>query len=72
MNFLHFAIFLFVLCSAVLVVVSLATPPPDAAQLAFLDASPADAPPRKRWRRVDAVLSLALVGIVAAMWIVFR
>jgi SSS family solute:Na+ symporter len=35
-NFLHFAIFLFVVCAAVLVAVSLATPPPDEEQVAGL------------------------------------
>jgi SSS family solute:Na+ symporter len=35
-NFLHFAIFLFVACSAVLVAVSLATPPPSEEQVAGL------------------------------------
>jgi len=32
-NFLHFAILLFVLCSAVVVIVSLSTKPPDAARI---------------------------------------
>ena len=35
-NFLHFAILLFVICSVVLVLVSLATPPPSAEQTAGL------------------------------------
>jgi SSS family solute:Na+ symporter len=35
-NFLHFAIFLFAVCSAVLVAVSLATPPPAEEQVAGL------------------------------------
>ncbi len=36
MNFLHYAIFMFVICSAVLIVVSLATPAPDRRKLAGL------------------------------------
>jgi len=36
MNFLHYAIFMFVVCSAVLIMVSLATPAPDRTKLAGL------------------------------------
>lgn len=36
MNFLHYAIFIFIICSAVLIVVSLATPAPDRQKLAGL------------------------------------
>jgi SSS family solute:Na+ symporter len=36
MNFLHYAIFMFVVCSAVMIAVSLATPAPDRARLAGL------------------------------------
>jgi SSS family solute:Na+ symporter len=36
MNFLHYAIFMFVICSAVMIVVSLMTPAPDRARLAGL------------------------------------
>src|SRR6201987_5364300 len=40
MNFLHYAIFMFVVCSVVLVVVSLATPVPDRQKLAGLTLPP--------------------------------
>jgi len=43
-NFLHFAILLFVLCTLVLVVVSLVTPPPAAARTAGLTLQTASAP----------------------------
>jgi solute:Na+ symporter, SSS family len=36
MNFLHYAIFMFVICTAVLIVVSLMTPAPDRRKLAGL------------------------------------
>ena len=45
-NFLHFAVFLFVVCVVVLVAVSLATPAPDEARLAGLTFATADAPVR--------------------------
>jgi SSS family solute:Na+ symporter len=70
MNFLHFAILLFLLCAAVLVAVSLATRPPDAARVEPLTinakgaAAPA-APAR------DIALSAALVGLVIAAWLYF-
>ena len=70
MNFLHFAILLFLLCATVLVVVSLATRPPDAARVAPLtlrDGRPFDAPTRA----ADLALSAALAGLVVAAWLYF-
>jgi SSS family solute:Na+ symporter len=46
-NFLHFAILLFVVCGVALVVVSLATPPPPYAKVAGLTYALADAPPER-------------------------
>ncbi|MCH8935961.1 MAG: sodium/solute symporter [Gemmatimonadetes bacterium] len=64
-NFLHFAIILFVICSAVLVVVSLLTPPPEeekVAGLTFATQEPATAQESdSRWRRTDLKLSLLLL-----------
>lgn len=75
MNFLHFAIFLFVVCSAILIVVSLMTPPPPADKVAGLtfgtrtvDATRSD----PRWRLMDRNLSIALVICVFAVWWYFR
>ena len=83
-NFLHFAILLFVACSAVLVVVSLLTAPQRDEQLAGLTFATADAAGAKglevseaftesdpAWRRKDLWLSLLLGGCVAAVWILF-
>jgi SSS family solute:Na+ symporter len=75
-NFLHFAIFLFVVCSAVLVLVSLATPPPDARRIEGLTvdtraAGPALPPGDPARRRIDVWLSLLLAGIVVAIWLAF-
>ena len=77
MNFLHFAVFLFAVCSAVLVVVSLATPPQGDEKLSGLtfataeagtgDGSAADS----RWRRWDLWLSIALMACVGMVWLYF-
>jgi SSS family solute:Na+ symporter len=81
-NFLHFAVLLFVVCVAVLVVVSITTPrPPDdqLAGLTYATTSPHDdihgdidqEPQRPGWRRTDLYLSLGLVGCVVAVWLFF-
>ena len=83
-NFLHFAILLFVACSAVLVVVSLLTAPQRDEQLAGLTFATADAAGAKglevseaftesdpAWRRKDLWLSILLGGCVVAVWILF-
>jgi len=87
MNFLHYAIFMFVVCSVVLVGVSLATPVPDRRKLAGLtfatvdekmDTIPVGTPVRKpaheteMEHRVNVVFSLLLVGTVVALWVYFR
>ncbi|MGB6409974.1 MAG: hypothetical protein WBF16_02100, partial [Candidatus Deferrimicrobiaceae bacterium] len=74
-NFLHFAIFLFVVCSMILVVVSLLTPQAPDEQLAGLtfataeeaDVSSSDA----GWRRKDLWLSVLLALCVGAVWLYF-
>jgi SSS family solute:Na+ symporter len=74
-NFLHFAVLLFVVCTAILVVVSLLTPPPPEKQLAGLTFATVaktreeEHPPR--WRRADRVLSLLLVACVVGLWLYF-
>ncbi len=78
-NFLHFAILLFVICSVVLVLVSLATPAPAASQTAGLTLQTRAKTPERlpamqsnpAWRRADLWLSLLLAAIVGAIWIVF-
>jgi len=71
-NFLHFAIVLFVICSLVLVGVSLMTPPPAASQvegITFQTATPAaeDAVAASK-RGSDRMLTILLVAAVAALW----
>jgi len=88
MNFLHYAIFMFVVCSAVLIVVSLATPAPERKKLAGLtfstvqaklDLQPIGGQTAHRLsaetafeHRVNVVLSLLLALSVIALWIYFR
>src|SRR5437773_2836073 len=74
-NFLHFAVLLFVLCTAILVFVSLATDPPGAARTVGLTygapeitAVPISAGPRQ----LNIVLSVVLAATIRALWIVFR
>lgn len=73
-NFLHFAALLFLVCSVVLVGVSLLTRAPDAAKLDGLTfgTTPAseDAPP-SRWRTQDRWASVLLVVLVALVWFYF-
>lgn len=71
-NFLHFAALLFVVCTAILIVVSLATPPPTREQIEGLTyettAASAERPPRMRR---EVVLSVLLVVAVVVLWAVF-
>jgi len=74
-NFLHFAALLFVLCSGILIAVSLMTAPPVSARTAGLTygapeimAIPVPAGPRN----LNIVLSVVLVATIGVLWIVFR
>lgn len=75
MNFLHFAIFLFVVCTVILVVVSLLTPPPTAAQVAGITFATREAVETRSdpvWRARDRMLSFGLVICVLGLWVWFR
>src|SRR6202008_5199844 len=71
-NFLHFAILLFVVCCVVLVGVSLATPPPTAEQTAGLTLQTSGKTPERlaamqsnpSWRRTDGWVNLLLAPAV--------
>src|SRR5467141_2408325 len=74
-NFLHFAALLFVLCSGILIAVSLMTAPPGAAQTVGLTygapeitAVPVPAGPRN----LNVVLSIVLMATIGVLWIIFR
>jgi solute:Na+ symporter, SSS family len=74
-NFLHFAVLLFVACSVILVVVSLLTPAPAAEKVAGLTFGArtrvAESEPSRRWRRSDTLLSLGVAVSVLAIWVYF-
>jgi SSS family solute:Na+ symporter len=74
-NFLHFAVLLFVVCTAILVTVSLLTDPPAERELegltfATLRRTEAAASGRG-WRAPDRLLSIGLILCVLALWIYF-
>src|SRR5467141_4256558 len=74
-NFLHFAALLFVVCTAILVTVSLMTQPPAperVADLTYQTVSPtAAAVTAPRERRVLIAFSLLLAVVIGVLWIVF-
>jgi len=88
MNFLHYAIFMFVVCSIVLVGVSLMTPAPDRKKLAGLTFATVDdkietvavgGPPMRKPAKetpmehaLNIAFSLLLLGTVVGLWIYFR
>lgn len=73
-NFLHYAVFLFVVCSGVLVTVSLATQAPDRKQLVNLTFSESGNihVERTPGYMINVVASVILVLILAALWWTFR
>ena len=75
-NFLHFAVVLFVICTTILVVVSLLTAPPPEEKVAWLTFATLSRAEKEEtrsspWIRQDRVLSVLLVACVAALWIYF-
>lgn len=87
LNFLHYAIFMFVVCSLILVIVSMMTPAPERRQLAGLTFATVDdkiettivgQPQRKpahetpTERWINIALSLLLLATVIGLWIYFR
>jgi len=73
-NFLHYAVFLFIVCSSVLVFVSLFTEAPDRKRLMNLTFSEVDVDfhQKTKYRKLNIVLSTLLVGIVLLLWWIFR
>src|SRR5215510_12224549 len=85
MNFLHYAIFMFVVCTAVLVSVSLMYPEPDRKALAGLtfatvddklDSADVSAPHLAKETHtehaINVALTLALLAAVISLWVYFR
>lgn len=72
-NFLHFAIFLFIVCAAVLVGVSLTAPQASAEKLANLTFSTRRfASTNLAWKRRDIQLSFTLAALVGLVWLYFN
>ena len=72
-NFLHFAIFLFVVCTVILVIVSLLTPEPSVEQVEDLTVSTIttnkkEASGSSLWIKKDRLLSIVLFFIVCFLW----
>jgi SSS family solute:Na+ symporter len=72
-NFLHYAVLLFVICTAVLFVVSMMTPPPGREKTEGLTygGAPTTAGETKDERKFEIGLSVLLVAIIGVLWIVF-
>ena len=74
-NFLHYAFYLFVICTLVLIVVSLATDEPDAEKvkdLTFQTVDPnTELTSDPLWRQKDVWAAGALIVIVLAVWVYF-
>ncbi len=74
-NFLHFAIFLFVVSIGIMVSVSLLTRPPDEEQIRGLTYATTVAEDRHRsrasWNRMDVVLSLLVVAVILGILMYF-
>jgi SSS family solute:Na+ symporter len=73
-NFLHYAVFLFIVCSAVLVTVSLATAAPERSKLRHLTFAEAGGILQERtpWHRVNVLASVVLVVLLLGLWWGFR
>jgi SSS family solute:Na+ symporter len=74
-NFLHFAVLLFVICTVILIGVSLVTAPPPLEKvegITFDTTQRSTEGPRGRsWRRTDIVASVLLALCVGAIWLYF-
>jgi SSS family solute:Na+ symporter len=86
MNFLHYAILMFIICAIVLIVVSLMTPPPERRRLAGLTFATVDdkldttavsdlqSVPRetRREHQINLAFTALLISMVVGLWIYFR
>jgi SSS family solute:Na+ symporter len=85
MNFLHYAILMFVVCAAVLILVSMMYPAPERKKIAGLtfatvgeklDAADVNTPHLQRETHSERIFNLAFTGVLVAtvvgLWIYFR
>jgi len=72
-NFLHYAVLLFVICTFVLFIVSMMTPPPPREKTEGLTygGAPATAGETKDERKFEVGLSVLLAALLGVLWIVF-
>ncbi len=74
-NFLHFALFLFLVCTSVLLVVSMMTAPPDAPKVSGLTFATVEPVERTetdiRSRKRDLILTVGLLLCVGMLWVYF-
>jgi SSS family solute:Na+ symporter len=70
-NFLHFALFLFVICSAVLVIVSLLTKAPDLDKISHITYDWSKKLTIGPEVKKDFILSVVLVVIIGIIWVAF-
>jgi len=68
MNFLHYAIFLFVVSIAIMVLVSLRYP---SAKLSTIDTDPQESVLKSSYTRADLIWTLLLISAVIALWLYF-
>jgi SSS family solute:Na+ symporter len=74
-NFLHFAVLLFLICTVILVGVSLVTAPPapeKVATLTYQRAAVGERAPVAGANRTNIILSVVLVATIGVLWFIFR
>lgn len=69
-NFLHFALFLFILCAAILMLVSKFSEAPADKDLSLVTFQERDGTARWQWS-TDAILTVVLIGLVLTLWLIF-
>ena len=69
-NFLHFALFLFILCAVILMIVSKMGQPQPAEMLELVTFKRRSERPKVKWSS-DATLTIILIGLVLALWWLF-
>ena len=69
-NFLHFALFLFLFCASILMLVSKLTPPQPLATLELVTFKSRNLRPKFIWS-TDMTLTVVLIGLVLLLWTLF-
>lgn len=69
-NFLHFALFLFIFCAVILMVVSKMSQPQPAEMLELVTFKRRSERPKIKWSS-DATLTVILIGLVLVLWFLF-